>query len=87
MGKVKKYRAKVEVRLKSGYLDPEGESAKKALIDLKYPVGRVSTAKVYEIEFAASGLRKAWMVVEEMCKKLLANPVKDDYSFEVEEIR
>ena len=82
---MKSYRAKVEVRLKPGYSDPEGESARKALVDLKYKVGRASTAKVYEVEFQAPSLQDARRQVEEMCRRLLANPVKDDFSFEVEE--
>ena len=83
---MKSYRARVEVKLKPGYLDPEGESARKALVDLKYKIEKASTAKIYEIEFQASSLEDAKRQVGEMCRRLLSNPVKDDYVFEVEEI-
>lgn len=66
-------------------MDSEGLTAKEALKGMDYAVEKVSTAKVYEIEFRAASLEKAERKVEEMCKKLLANPVKDDYKIEVEE--
>ncbi|TDA31280.1 MAG: hypothetical protein DSO03_05210, partial [Hadesarchaea archaeon] len=41
---------------------------------------------VYEIEFSAPSLEEAKRLTEEMCRKLLSNPVKDDYSFEVRKV-
>jgi phosphoribosylformylglycinamidine synthase len=81
-----RYLSRVEVRLKPGYLDPEGESTGRALRDLGYRVSRVGVIKVYEIEFSASSLEEARRLTEEMCRRLLSNPVKDDYSFEVREL-
>lgn len=81
-----RYLSRVEVRLKPGYLDPEGESTKRALQDLRYRVHRVGVVKVYEIEFTASSLQEARRLTEEMCRRLLSNPVKDDYSFEVRKL-
>ena len=83
----KSYRARIEVKLKSGYLDPEGETSRKALVDLRYKVNRVGTAKVYEIDLQAPSLEEAKRQVDEMCMRLLANPVKDDYAFEVKEMK
>lgn len=85
-GESLRYLSRVEVRLKPGYLDPEGESTRKALEDLGYRVGSVSVVKVYEIEFSAPSLEEAKKLTEEMCRKLLSNPVKDDYSFEVRKV-
>jgi phosphoribosylformylglycinamidine synthase len=81
-----KYRAKVEVRLKPGYLDPEGESVKRALTLLGYKIDGASVSKVYEIEGKAKSMDEARKHVEEMCRKLLVNPVKDDYAFTIEEV-
>ena len=78
-----KFKAKVEVKLKPGVFDPEGESAKSALRDLGFPVIKVSVNKVYEILLDASTEEDAKMLAKEMCEKLLANPVKDVYSIEV----
>ncbi|HDI12928.1 MAG TPA: phosphoribosylformylglycinamidine synthase, purS protein [Hadesarchaea archaeon] len=81
------YHARIEVKLKPGYIDPEGETARKALVELRYDVKRVGTAKVYELDFMASSIEDAKKQVEEMCRKLLSNPVKDDYVFEVKELK
>ncbi len=82
--KINNFTAKVEVRLKPGHVDSEGLTVKNSLSDMDYQVEEVSTAKVYEISFEADSLEDAKEQVEEMCKKLLANPVKDDYKVEVE---
>jgi len=80
-----KYRARVEVGLKPGHSDPEGETAKQSLSELNYPVESVEVSKVYEIVLEAKSLSEAEKTVEDMCKRLLANPVKDNYRFEIEE--
>jgi len=82
--KINKFTAKVEVCLKPGHVDSEGLTVKNSLLDMDYQVEEVSTAKVYEIDFEADSLKEAESQIEEMCKKLLANPVKDDYKVEVE---
>ena len=80
-----RYRAKVEVRLKQSHSDPEGETTAKSLRDLRYEVKQVRVAKVFELVFEAGSLLGARELVEEMCKRLLANPVKDDYQYDVVE--
>jgi len=80
-----KYRARVEVGLKPGHSDPEGETTKQSLAELNYPVLSVGVKKVYEITLEARSLNEAKKTAEEMCKRLLANPVKDSYSLDVEE--
>jgi len=82
-----KYRAKIEVGLKPGHSDPEGEMTGQSLRELKYPVKSVSVSKVYEVHFEASSREEAEKQVEEMCRRLLANPTKDDYKFKVEEAK
>jgi len=81
------YLARVEVSLKLGHSDPEGETTKKALSELNYPVKAVNVSKVYTIRLEENSLRNAKQKVNEICRRLLANPVKDDYKFEIEEIR
>lgn len=79
-----KYCAKVEVRLKPGHSDPEGETAKQSLAELNYPVLSVSAGKIYEIALEAKSFDEAKKMIDEMCRRLLANPVKDNYIFEIE---
>jgi len=81
------YRARIKVSLKSGHSDPEGEMTAQSLKELEYSVKKVSVSKVYEVYFEADSKEKAEKAVEEMCRRLLANPTKDDYSFEIEEAK
>ncbi|HIE19399.1 TPA: phosphoribosylformylglycinamidine synthase subunit PurS [Candidatus Bathyarchaeota archaeon] len=80
-----KYIARVEVGLKPGHSDPEGETTRVSLLELNYSVEEVRVSKVYKILLEASSLEEAKRKVEEMCRRLLANPVKDDYRINVEE--
>ncbi len=82
-----KYHARVEVSLKPGHSDPEGETTMKALSELNYPVSAVTVSKVYTLRLEASSLESARQKVDEICKRLLANPVKDNYRFEIEEAK
>jgi len=79
------YIARVEVSLKPGHSDPEGETTRESLRELNYPVKEVRVSKVYEIRLDASSLDEAERLVDEMSRRLLSNPVKDDYTFKVEE--
>jgi phosphoribosylformylglycinamidine synthase PurS subunit len=80
-----KYRAKIEVSLKPGHSNPEGETTAHLLKELGYKVEAVDVSKVYTVNFEASTLSDARSKAEEMSKRLLANPTKDNYSIHVEE--
>jgi len=82
-----RYKARIEVGLKPGHSDPEGEMTSQSLRELKYLVKSVSVSKVYEIYFEASSMEEAQKQVDEMCRRLLANPTKDNYRFEIEEAK
>jgi len=79
------YLAKIEVKLKPGHSDPEGETTRKSLFELKYPVKSVGVSKVYEVRLEAKSRAEAKKIVDEMCRRLLANPVKDNYHITIEE--
>ena len=80
-----KYRAKIEVSLKPGHSDPEGETTAGLLKELGYVVNAVNVSKVYTILLNAKTLGEAKAKAEEMCKRLLANPTKDNYIIAIEE--
>jgi len=82
-----KYVATVYVSLKPGYSDPEGETTAGALQGLGYRVTEVRTSKAYEVTLEAESRKEAEAAVEEMCRRLLTNPTKDDYRFELREER
>ena len=82
-----KYSARVEVSLKAGHSDPEGETTAKSLKELKYPLESVKVSKVYRIDLHADSMKEAETYVDKLCRQLLANPTKDNYSFTIEEAK
>jgi len=80
-----KYRLRIEVKLKPGHSDPEGETTARLLKELGYKVKAVNVAKSYIVALKAESKKEAQAKAEEMCRRLLANPTKDDYAFTVEE--
>jgi len=80
-----RFKATVYVSLKRGYSDPEGETTARALRGLGYSVSGVRVSKVYEVELEAESREGAERLVDEMCRRLLTNPTKDDYRFEIRE--
>jgi phosphoribosylformylglycinamidine synthase PurS subunit len=80
-----KYRLKIEVSLKPGHSDPEGETTARLLKELGYKVESVNVNKVFSVALKAESRREAETKAEEMCKRLLANPTKDNYAIVIEE--
>ena len=80
-----KYRAKIEVSLKPGHSNPEGETTAHLLKELGYKVESVDVSKVYTVTLEASTITEAKAKAEEMSKRLLANPTKDNYMITVDE--
>jgi len=81
-----KFKAFVYVSLKSGYSDPEGDATAEALIGLGYRVEKVRASKAYQITFEAKDMSAADALMEEICRRLLTNPTKDDYRYELSEL-
>ena len=80
-----KIKAFVYVSLKKGYSDPEGDTTANALQGLGYPVEKVRSSKAYEVYYEAEDMADAKKLIDEMCRRLLTNPTKDDYHFEISE--
>ncbi|NWG11598.1 phosphoribosylformylglycinamidine synthase subunit PurS [Candidatus Bathyarchaeota archaeon] len=80
-----RYHVKIEVSLKPGHSDPEGETTARLLKELGYRVEAVNVGKVYNVVLEAASRKEAKTKAEEMCKRLLANPTKDDYAIAIEE--
>jgi phosphoribosylformylglycinamidine synthase subunit PurS len=80
-----KYAAKVGVSLKPGHSNPEGETTANLLKELGYKVSAVDVSKVYTINFEAKNIAEAQVKAEEMSKRLLANPTKDNFTIQIEE--
>lgn len=77
-------KATVHVTLKPGVLDPQGRAIAGALADLGFAgVDGVRQGKFIELDIADQPAADAKAAVEEMCKKLLANPVIENYTIEI----
>jgi len=80
-----KYRLRIEVSLKPGHSDPEGETTARLLKELGYKIEAVNVGKAYNVILKAKSRKGAETKAEEMCKRLLANPTKDNYAILIEE--
>ncbi|MFT3973883.1 MAG: phosphoribosylformylglycinamidine synthase subunit PurS [Amaricoccus sp.] len=77
-------KARVHVTLKPGVLDPQGEAVRHALGSLGFDgVGEVRIGKVIEVELDGADAGSAETRVREMCEKLLANTVIENYAVEI----
>ena len=80
------FRARVVVTLKPTVNDPQGLTIRGALHALGYgEVSAVRAGKYLELRVEAASRDEAVGRVAEMCRRLLANPVIEDYRFELEE--
>ena len=71
---------KVIVTLKNGVLDPQGKAIQQTLDGMGFTeVNEVRQGKYFDIDVSETDENKAKSKVDEMCKKLLANLVIEDY--------
>ncbi|WEX11652.1 phosphoribosylformylglycinamidine synthase subunit PurS [Chelativorans sp. AA-79] len=77
-------KARVIVTLKNGVLDPQGKAIEGALEGLSFSgVGSVRQGKVFDIELDGADRAKAEAELKEMCERLLANTVIENYSISI----
>jgi phosphoribosylformylglycinamidine synthase len=77
-------KARVTVMLKSGVLDPQGKAIGQALNRLGFAsVGEVRQGKVIELDIEETEQARARARLSEMCEKLLANTVIENYAIEL----
>ena len=77
-------KARVTIMLKDGVLDPQGEAIKQALTSLEYNnVNSVRQGKVIDLELNESSEEAAIHNIQEMCEKLLANTVIENYEIKL----
>lgn len=82
-----RFRAQVRVQLKPGVLDPQGQAVAGALRALGFSgVEDVRVGRWILVDLQAGSLGEARAAAEEMCRRLLANPVLEDYAVDVVEV-
>ena len=73
-------KALIHVTLKQDVLDPQGKAIRNACVSLGYDaVENVRQGKLFEVELQVDDEARARKLLEELCEKLIANPVIEDY--------
>ena len=73
-------KALIHVILKQDVLDPQGKAIRNACVSLGYDaVENVRQGKLFEVELQVDDEARARKLLEELCEKLIANPVIEDY--------
>jgi phosphoribosylformylglycinamidine synthase len=79
-------RLRVLIRLKPGILDVQGAAVQRALTGLGFAdLRELRVGKLIEVDLDAANEAQARQRVEEMCRKLLANTILEDYTIEAVE--
>jgi phosphoribosylformylglycinamidine synthase subunit PurS len=77
---VSRYTAEVRITPRAGLLDPEGKAVQSALHSLEFgDVEDVRVGRLIRLRLRADDEDGARRSADEMCRKLLANPVTEDY--------
>ncbi|MEP0232937.1 phosphoribosylformylglycinamidine synthase subunit PurS [Roseibium sp.] len=78
-------KARVIVTLKNGVLDPQGKAIEGALGGLGFgDIDSVRQGKVFDLELSATDKAAAEAEIAQMCEKLLANTVIENYAIEID---
>ncbi len=81
------FRAEINVMPHKELLDPQGKAVANGLHNMNYnAVQDVRVGKHITITLSANSTEEAAKVVEDACKKLLANPIMEGYTFELFEL-
>jgi phosphoribosylformylglycinamidine synthase len=82
---VNEYRIEVRIAPRAGLLDPEGKAIQHALRSLDFDeVEDVRVGRLVRLSLNAASEAAAREAADEMCRKLLANPVTEDYDIALE---
>ncbi len=83
---IMKFRAEIDVMPLKALLDPQGKAVTASMKNLNLPeIENVRIGKHITLEIEAATKDAAQTKVEEACKKLLANPIMEEYVFELVE--
>ena len=79
--------SKIRITLRPSILDPQGKAVGHAIQSLGVnAVKDVRMGKYVELKVEGKSEAEARKMTEEVCKKLLANPVMEDYAYEIEKV-
>ncbi len=78
-----KYDAEVKINLKKGMLNPEASTIQRALALLGYEVDGTDTVQIIKFTLSEENEKLAREEVDDMCQRLLCNPVIHDYEIKI----
>ena len=82
------YQARINVTLKKSVLDPQGKTILSALHSLGFGEAKdVRVGKYFEVKLSGEDKKQLEEKIHEMCDKLLINPVIEEYSYDVAEVK
>ncbi len=82
------FHSRITVTLRKSILDPQGKAVEQSIHALGYSaVQDVRIGKSIELSVKAASRQEAERLTDEVCRKLLANPVMEDFSFVLEEAK
>ena len=82
-----KYQAKIFVTLRPSVLDPAGVAVQSGLKQMEYDnVDKVRIGKYVELDITADSEEQARQDLDKICDQMLANPVIEDYRFDLTEV-
>ena len=80
------YKAKIKITLRKGILDVQGKAVENALHSIEFQmISDVRIGRYVELEIIADSKDNAMELVSSASKKLIANPIIEDYSIEIVE--
>ena len=81
------YSAKIKITLRKSILDPQGKAVEHSIQSLGFKnILDTRIGKYVELKIDTNSDEEARIVTDEVCRKLLANQVMEDYEFEVESV-
>ncbi len=84
---MKKFEAKIRITLRKGILDVQGKTVENALHSIDFQmISNVRIGKYVVLNVNANNFDEAMQIVESACKKLIANPIIEDFQIELSEI-
>jgi phosphoribosylformylglycinamidine synthase len=82
------FRARIRITLRPSILDPQGKAVEHAIGSMGFSgIRGVRMGKYVEVQVDRPTREEAARATEEICRKLLANPVMEDFHFELEPVR
>ena len=80
-------KAEIYITLKETVVDPQGKTVKHALESMGYRgLEEVRMGKLIVVKFNYPDKKKAAKEIEGMCRKLLANPIIENYSYQIKKV-